>query len=352
MIPSMDHGIGAFEGPQRGCDAGAGGLRPPPLPASGADWPDLGNPAADRHDKHQLPAHSLAIPNFKWRFVRLMRRIPALRPLAAKADLRKPGMNYASDPRIERVVFICGLHRSGTSMIEDHIHARFDVSALRAAVPENEGQHLQDVYSEERRFGGPGRFALSRAMARELERIPSGAVTRERILSCWRRYVVGDSATLLEKSPANLTKIAWLRATFPGARFIVVVRDPRVVSAATRKWTSASYHDLLLHWQTAHAIALDQADPHDTCFIRYEDFCADPEATLAQSPVSRWLAPRPWPLATQPRFAVPAECNRRYLAKTRAQSLGQGIWDAFGYGTDEPGATPSAGQPAAGQLAG
>ncbi|MDE2560874.1 MAG: sulfotransferase [Sphingomonadales bacterium] len=296
------------------------------------------------------PVPRRAIPHFKWRFVRLMRRVPMLKSLAASADLRSPGVTYANDPRIDRVVFICGLHRSGTTLIEDYVHARFDVSALRADVPENEGQHLQDVCSEERRFGGPGRFAFSAAMYRELAGLPPGAETRERILASWRRYVVGDSPTLLEKSPPNLTRIAWLRATFPGARFVVMVRDPRAVAEATRKWTSATFEELVLHWHTAHAVALAQADPRDTCFIRYEDFCADPDATLALSPVPRWLAPRPWPLTTSARFARLADSNARYLAKCPAVNFGRGIWDAFGYRLDAPEA--GAGPVAAVQLAG
>lgn len=341
----MEIDIGTLRGETRARDAHD------PLPQT--PWTRAGCPGLVRHRPTPVPAPGRwAIPNFKWRFVRLMRRVPALRPLAARADLRKPGVPYAADPRIERMVFICGLHRSGTTLLEDYIHAHFDVSCLRASVPENEGQHLQDVYSEGRRFGGPGRFAFSKAMYRELDRLPADAVTRERILRAWRNYVVGASAVLLEKSPPNLTKIAWLRTTFPGARFIVLVRDPRAVTAATRKWTSASPEELLAHWHEAHAVALSQADARDTCVIRYEDFCADPDGALARTPISGWLARRPWPLATSTRFAALADSNAHYIAQWRSTVPGPGIWERFGYDLNGPAVKADAARTPAPQLAG
>ena len=172
-------------------------------------------------------------------------RKPAPRPPLARLE----GITYTDDPVIERLVFICGLHRSGTTALERLLVSRYRLACLRANRPVSEGQHLQSVYSPARAFGGPGRFAFSRAMMQELEGLRDHADCRERILADWRRFVVGTAPVLLEKSPPNLTKIWWLRSVFPGSRFVVVTRDPRAVAAATQKWSGTSLTELMLHWK-------------------------------------------------------------------------------------------------------
>ncbi|WP_338467951.1 sulfotransferase [Novosphingobium sp. ZN18A2] len=332
----MEIGIGTFAGkasrlahsPRDASATRRDGLAPGSVAAPPATRPPAN--AVPTRPGNARPAQP-AIPYLKWRFVRLVRRVPVLKRLVAQTDMRLPGVAYAADPKIDRIVFICGLHRSGTTLLEDYIHAHYHVSHLRADVPESEGQHLQDVYSEDRRFGGPGRFAFSAAMRREVAKLATSRTPRERILRSWQRYVVGRSSTLLEKSPPNLTKIAWLRATFPGARFIVMVRDPRAVAAATLKWTRSPVEHLVEHWHTAHALAHAEFDPRDTCVVRYEDFCIDPEAALAATPIGEWMEPRDEPLASAGRFATLKNSNDRYIAGQEQRRYGRGIWDRFGY---------------------
>jgi len=54
-----------------------------------------------------------------------------------------------------RIVFVAGLHRSGTSLVHRCLAAHPDVSGFAdTGVPEDEGQHLQTVaFVEMRRLG-------------------------------------------------------------------------------------------------------------------------------------------------------------------------------------------------------
>lgn len=62
----------------------------------------------------------------------------------------------------KRLIFVCGTHRSGTSLLHRLVRAHPLVSGFAATgVPEDQGQHLQDVYPPAWRLGGPGRFARS-----------------------------------------------------------------------------------------------------------------------------------------------------------------------------------------------
>src|ERR671935_179621 len=97
-------------------------------------------------------------------------------------------------PDDKRLVFVGGLHRSGTSPL---------------ATPEN------------------------------------GA----RILEEWSAHWDLEKPVLLEKSPPNLLKTRFLQALFPGARFVVILRHPIPVALATARWRETRrLHRLIEHW--------------------------------------------------------------------------------------------------------
>lgn len=129
--------------------------------------------------------------------------------------------------------------------------------------------------------GGPGRFALDPA-ARLTE--DSELVTRDaarRLLEAWTPYWDTSKPRLVEKSPPNLIRMRFLRALFPSARFIMVVRHPIAVSFATRKWSRTSVDALLQHWVSAHEHLVDDSlQVGRTALIRYEDVMADPDSQL------------------------------------------------------------------------
>lgn len=234
-------------------------------------------------------------------------------------------------PQFERQVFICGLHRSGTTLLENHLRACFHVAALEAPVPENEGQHLQDVYPAANRHGGAGRFAFAPQMRMLAPSPPEAERARNRLLACWATWVDHpDAKVLLEKSPPNLTKIAWLRAVFPAARFVIMTRDPRAVAAATIKWSGTSFDELMTHWDAAHRIALED-EQADCIRLRYEDFCDDPAFQLDRLGQFLDLQPRQVPDAAEARFSEVVNQNARYFERFGQRSLGAGSWSQFGY---------------------
>jgi hypothetical protein len=88
-----------------------------------------------------------------------------------------------------RVVFVGGLHRSGTSILARSIAAHPSISAFsNTGVPEDEGQHLQTVFLPAYAYGSPGTFAFN-PEARLTEASPLvGAASRERLFEDWSRH--------------------------------------------------------------------------------------------------------------------------------------------------------------------
>lgn len=253
-------------------------------------------------------------------------------PASPYVPERLPDISYNDTPDLERVLFICGLHRSGTTLLEHLLAARYDLAFLRASVPENEGQHLQTTYRAAHHFGGPGRFAFSREMRNELDALLADlAGCNARIMKAWSRFVVGNSTTLLEKSPPNLTKIGWLRAVFPNSGFIVVTRDPRACTAATRKWSGSDLSDLMRHWHVAYSQALRDFHDRDCILIRYEDLCDAPDAQLKRIAEFFGLSPRVTPHRMEARHERIVNSNADYLTMHGSTAYGAGIWSRLGY---------------------
>ncbi|WP_189411393.1 sulfotransferase family protein [Neogemmobacter tilapiae] len=247
-----------------------------------------------------------------------------------------PLVERAATPRRpDRIVFICGLHRSGTTALEAWLHSRFDLTVLRAPVPENEGQHLQDILPGDHLHGGPGHFALDPAMRPPAPRFWQIPTLRREILRGWTPHMQGESPILLEKSPPNITRIAWLRAVFPGSCFVLLTRHPQAVAMASRKWLrKTKLQDFHRHWQTAHRIAL--ADWQSDCLhLRYEDLCADPETALQACAQTFQLPQRPSPRPLPERFATLTDTNADYLAAS-PRPLRRGLWNRFGYADTTP----------------
>lgn len=239
--------------------------------------------------------------------------------------------DYATHPNITSVGFICGLHRSGTTLLERLLVQRFEVSYLRASVPESEGQHMQTVFSAANKFGGPGGFAFRKDMLDELEAQTDYTRYNEQILNEWSRFIVGDSPTLLEKSPPHLTKLWWLRKVFPGSKFIIVTRDPRAVSAATRKWAETSLAELMMHWNAAYSKAAQDFDESDCIIARYEDLMERPAQELDRLGAFLSLKHRSDAIGVDARFAELTNSNGKYITAHEGTVYGHGIWNKFGY---------------------
>ena len=245
---------------------------------------------------------------------------------------RLPNLSYNDDPTLDRFIFICGLHRSGTTLLELLLSAKYDVSYLRSSVPESEGQHMQSVYRAANHFGGSGRFAFSSEMRAELDaHLSDPEDCRAKIVSDWSRFVVGSSRTLLEKSPPNLTKIFWLRQTFPGCRFVIITRDPRAVSAATQKWANLPLAELMRHWDAAYTQAMTDYKAADCIMVRYEDLCRAPEEEIGRVADFLELATRDGSGHVEERHKELVNSNAKYIEMHGGANYGTGIRHDLGY---------------------
>jgi hypothetical protein len=250
---------------------------------------------------------------------------------ASKSIRRRPEFDYNDHPRIEKLVFICGLHRSGTTLLEQLLVSQLDLSCLRMDVPENEGQHAQSVYSPARLFGGFGRFAFSAEMQDELMSLRDLEQCRKTIISDWARFIVGSSVTLIEKSPPNLTKIWWLRKVFPGARFLILVRDPRAVAGATCKFSGTSLEELMMHWNVAYSMALRDISSEDCMTVKYEDLAECASAAVLRIAGFLGVERRPHALPMAERHREIVSSNKKYIAMHGCRFYGKGAWNDFGY---------------------
>jgi len=238
---------------------------------------------------------------------------------------------------IDNVLFIAGVHRSGTTLLESLIQERYDVRVLRAPVPENEGQFLQDVMRDEVAYGGPGMFAFfEQSRLEPVGGAEAAAAIRTRLLRSWDRWSLGSSNILLEKTPANVVRIPYLRSVFPRARFVVLVRDPRAVTLSVKKWNPSPNELLFMNWCSAYATALhDVAD--DCLIVRYEDLCADPGRELARIAGFAALQARPELAVAQTRFEEVKNSNDRYIPEfpklplALRQRLVFRPWEILGY---------------------
>jgi hypothetical protein len=193
----------------------------------------------------------------------------------------------------QRLVFVGGLHRSGTTPFANALAQHPDVSGLTdTGVSENEGQHLQDVYPKIRAYGGMGKFAnAAQAHLTESSHLVTPA-SSQALLDAWEPFWDLSKSHLVEKSPSNLIMGRFLQALFPQSAMIIVMRHPVVVALATQKWTPrivsrngrwhTSLPGLVAHWVRAHEILWDDAPSLQRLHVmRYEDLVQHPDEELA-----------------------------------------------------------------------
>ena len=185
--------------------------------------------------------------------------------------------------KANKLVFIGGLHRSGTTPLARVLAVHPQVSGFSGTTAtEDEGQHLQDVYPAARSYGGAGRFALDpRAHLTEDSPLATPA-NAARLLAQWHPYWDTSREVLVEKSPPNLVMTRFLQALYPDAHFVVIVRHPVVVALSTQKWLHArTLRTPMANWFAAHdTFAADAPRLRRLHVVKYESLVADPQAEL------------------------------------------------------------------------
>src|SRR5262249_16013290 len=197
-----------------------------------------------------------------------------------------------------KLVFIGGLHRSGTSIFHECLREPPLASGfLETGGPEDEGQHLQSVYPPAKVYGGPGKFGFHRDAYQTESSVLVSDANREKLLCSWKKYWDVTRPVLLEKSPPNLIRMRFLQAMYPKCYFIMMMRHPVAVSYATQKWSETSLHWLLKHWLLCHeAMQTDRRHIERLFVLKYEEFVAEPDYHLARIHAFLDIDARPCPL--------------------------------------------------------
>ena len=218
-----------------------------------------------------------------------------------------------------RHVFICGLHRSGTTLITRHLAKHPGIGGFtNTGVIEDEGQFLQSVMPLEIEYGGVGRFGFDpRAHMTEASPLNTPENSK-RLLAEWSSHWDMSKPVLVEKTPSNLLRMRLLGALMPSCSFIIVTRHPIASALATMKWTEGNLFSLLCHWTHCYKIAREDAArlPH-VLWVSYEAFVADPRAQLDRMLGFLGLLPDSEPITL-------ANENRKYFHLWREKYYGDG----------------------------
>jgi hypothetical protein len=180
-----------------------------------------------------------------------------------------------------RYVFICGLHRSGTSLLGRNVARLENCTGFKGTgVIEDEGQFLQDVYPIAKVYGGAGKFGFDpRAHLTETSPLltPENAL---KLRQSWARYWDQSKAIRVEKTPGNLLKARFLQAVFPNSYFVLIRRHPVAVSMANQRWkvSIGPLHNLFEHWLHCHALfEEDRKHLKHVYELSYEDYVRNPD---------------------------------------------------------------------------
>ncbi len=209
----------------------------------------------------------------------------------------------------KQLIFIGGLHRSGTSLLHKILRSHPAISGFsNTGVPEDEGQHLQTVYPTAREFGGPGSFGFAEASFMDEKHPLATSESSRRLLKDWRPYWDITKYYLLEKSPPNIVRTRFLQQIFPNSIFIILLRHPIVVAYATKKWSKNNIPSLIEHslrcyerfWE-------DMLFLNRVYVIRYEEFVLEPRQHIHR--LIDWIGADPFEFQNE----VRSDINDKYF---------------------------------------
>lgn len=161
-----------------------------------------------------------------------------------------------------KYVFVCGLHRSGTSSLTKLIgSSSFEVSIHKnSGKPENEGHHIQNVYPNGLTYGGPGNFAMHNVYHFTENNALATQENNEKIIKQWEQFWDLTKPILVEKSPPNIIHTRYLQQMVDDSYFVCIMRHPYIVALATRKWNPQLVEEHIVHWLRAHEILFNDLE--------------------------------------------------------------------------------------------
>jgi hypothetical protein len=211
-----------------------------------------------------------------------------------------------------KLIFLAGLHRSGTTLLARMLAAHPEISGFSGTgAPADEGQHLQTVYPSDHEYGRPGRFGFAPEMHLTEDSPLVSEQNARTLFEEWSPHWDLSRPLLLEKSPPNLLKTRFLQALYPDSAFVVIVRHPIPVSIPTAKWRGTRRYDRLFdHWLRCHALfEADRERLERVHVLQYEQLVADPAIELRR--IFEFLRLDPIP----PSEAVDTGANAKYFGR-------------------------------------
>ncbi|HTI48958.1 MAG TPA: sulfotransferase [Casimicrobiaceae bacterium] len=149
---------------------------------------------------------------------------------------------------IERMAFICGCGHSGTTLAATMLSQH-----PRLYVP---------LY--------------------ESEAFLEDGLAAQRLAKLVAEASAAGKTMIVEKTPRHIRKVDAIRRAIPGARFVVLVRDGRDVTASIAQRYPGDFAHGIARWVFDNRIALSLRGSADALIVRYEDIVVDPAREMTK----------------------------------------------------------------------